>query len=359
METKVENRTALISREDSRREASELAPRIQIKKLTLMLTETCNLDCWMCDFAKSKKLTKVLSASPAELTHLLMHPVFAHLKVVTLTGGEPFAHPQVRDYYLSLRRAFDHLHIYFSSNGTLLPKMVSVFDTVENWNSIGLFVSIDGVAKHDVQRRTEGAFVKTAKNLEMLRSRFPKLDITLKFTITPMNYDDVWATYRWACDERYSLTIKMLEFNEFYTNKLRIESDREKFNFTPDERKSISAQLGSVLADVPPGSNPRRVAEIRELLDSLSPEWRRPGKCLTPTKGAFLDCDLNLFTCKEYPPIINLGTAGLDDVAAAPGFHEICRHERQNTGHCTRCTSQMKMQAGARNWRAYFKSLIG
>lgn len=334
-------------------------PRVQIQKLTVMLTETCNLDCWMCDFAKSKGLTKSLAMTPTELVELLQHPVFNRLSVITFTGGEPFAHPNVAQYYLLIKRSLGHVHVNFSSNSTLFARMLSVFKTVGDWRKVGLLVSIDGVTKHDLQRGTRGSLAKTIANLDRLREHFPDLSITLKFTITPVNYDEIHATYKWVSEKGYSMTMKMLEYNEFYTSKLKIASDQERFVFTPEQLDSIRAQLEAILCHVPRRSGPRRTAEIREVLDSLSPEWRRPGKCLTPTKGGFLDCDLNLFTCKEYAPVVNLRTSSLDELAAAPQLHEICLHERQNSGQCTRCTSQMKIQAGATNWLTYLKSLAG
>ena len=319
-------------------------PRVQIQKLDVMLTETCNLDCWMCDFARGKGLTKSLPLTPAELLQLLQQPLFSRLSTLTFTGGEPFAHPDVAQYYLSVNRSLGHVRINFSSNSTLLNKMLNVFENVNDWKKMGLLVSIDGLTKHDVQRGTKGSLTRTVQNIDHLREKFPKLSVTLKFTITPLNYDEIYSTYQFASGKGYLMTVKMLEYNEFYTNKLKSESDRLKFVFTADQINSISAQLKTILSHAPVTSNLRRIAEIREVLDSLSSEWRRPGKCLTPTKGGFLDCDLNLFTCKEYAPVLNLRADSLDELIAAPQVHTICQHERQNSGQCTRCTSQMKIQ---------------
>jgi len=324
-----------------------------------MLTEICNLDCWMCDFARSKKLTKVLPFAPEEVVELLRHPVFFRsLRTLTFTGGEPFAYPRIKELYAKIRAAYPNLRCNFSTNCTLLPKMLPVLHSVTDWNKVGLLVSVDGIAKHDLQRGREGSFDKTLGNLELLREHYPKLSITLKFTITPINYDELQKTYELLSDRGFRVTAKMLEHNPHYTNKLSIGTPDAGSGFTPEQLTSIERQLKAILSRAPKSRSPLRTRELQEVLESLSPLWERSGSCYTPSVGAFIDCDLNLFTCKEYDPVLNLRSDSLDRLGGSGQYRTICDHEAANTGKCTRCTSQMKIGPGSPRWLGYLASLV-
>lgn len=332
---------------------------MRIQRLTLMLTEICNLDCFMCDFAKSKRLTKVLPLTPAEVVALLAHPVFeSSLRTLTFTGGEPFAYPRILPLYQAIRDAYPSLRCNFSTNCTLPNKMFPVLDEVRRWDKAGMLVSIDGIEKHDEQRGKDGSFAKTIANLEAIRQRYPELSITIKFTITPINYGELQATYEYLSPRGYRFTVKMLEHNPHYTNKLTAGRGRDEFSFRPEQLAAIERQLKAIIAQAPAGANYARRQEMKDVLASLAPDWTRRSRCAAPTDVGFLDCDLNLFTCKEYPPVLNLGVDSLDRLTAQPQFHAICDHERHNTGKCTRCTSQMRRTPRAGEWLGFLASLV-
>jgi MoaA/NifB/PqqE/SkfB family radical SAM enzyme len=315
--------------------------RHRFNRLTVMLTETCNLDCWMCDFRVSMKTKKRLAYSPTQLVDLLDHRAFSgHLDFIVFTGGEPFANPQVTEYVTELQNRHPRVVQYFSSNCTLVDRMIRTYELLEKNGRAGLLVSLDGIEMHDRQRGKEGSFAKTTTNLLAIRGRFPKLPITLKYTITPVNYHEIAATFREARCLGFPLTFKMLEFNPFYTNKK--SDDASAFAFTPEQVDVIRAQLREVLSNMDAAMPRARRKEIEEILVSLEPGWTRGGNCAIPFSDGFLDCDLNLFTCKEYAPVVNLAHESLDDYFNRPEFTAIVEHEAENSGKCTRCTSQMK-----------------
>ncbi|MGA2448022.1 MAG: radical SAM protein [Polyangiaceae bacterium] len=319
-----------------------------IQRLTLMLTESCNLDCWMCDFGKRNRRIKNLPLSVDAVLQLLDHPVFAaSLASLTCTGGEPFLFPEVEELYTALQTRKPELKVHFSSNTTALGRMIRVFDTVRDWSKLGLFTSVDGIEMHDIQRGVAGAFQRTMENLDALRTRYPALSIHVKYTITPMNYTEVARTFDYVHSRGYVITAKMIENNPYYTNNLTHTIRADDFSFTDEQIEVIRTQLRTVLANWPRPRDRRR-AEVEEALASLDPEWRRDVGCLTPQRHAFIDCDLNFFTCKEYGPVANLAQAGLDVLGDAEAYYEVLNHERANTGHCTRCTSHLKMNDPSR-----------
>jgi MoaA/NifB/PqqE/SkfB family radical SAM enzyme len=323
------------------------APGIQ--KLTLMLTELCNLDCWMCDFGVRNKRNKKLPLSVDQILDLLGHPVFAPLQGITLTGGEPFLFGEIQELYRALRDRMPRLKVCFSSNTTSRARMFKVFDEVADWSRVALFVSVDGIEKHDEQRGKEGSFELTFGNLEAIRARYPSLPIRVKFTITPVNFMEVEKTFRYFSSRGYEITAKLVENNQFYTNNLSVHLHQADFSFSPAQLDSIRNQLNAIQREWPPGANPHMKAQVEEALSALDPEWKRGGRCVTPERAAFIDCDLNLFTCKEYGPVLNLQSDDLGKLRERASYLNVVEHEECNTGRCTRCTSQMKMPVRERN----------
>lgn len=330
-------------------------PKADFHYLTVVTTEVCNLDCWMCDFAVSKKLTKTLAMSPQELLAFMRHPAFASLQVLTLTGGEPFAYSGMEELCGLIRKEMPQVRINFSTNCTLLERMLRVLDRMDDLRQIRFLVSIDGINKHDAQRGTKGTLQKTLNNLDVLRRRYEGLPVVIKYTITPMNHDDILSTWIALTDMGLDVTYKLIEHNQFYNNKLD-EDTPDSFCFTAEQAVIAARQLQAVLAH-PAIERSVRQGEIREVLESLSSlNWVRPDKCITPQWSAFLDCDLNVFTCKEYAPIGNLRSATLSDMLQSEGYAHVCRVEDENLEKCTSCTSQMKIRTP--KWHALLASSV-
>jgi MoaA/NifB/PqqE/SkfB family radical SAM enzyme len=346
--------TIVITPRNSCAAATAQNARAPIRSLTIALTEVCNLDCWMCDFAVSKGLSKAIPLSCDGIVELIGHPVLKGLRGVNLTGGEPFAYPHLGELYAKLLEVRPKLHVTFSSNATLPKKMVSVLSQTREWNRVTLFTSIDGIEAHDKQRGTEGAFVRTRDTLLTLREHFPKLPIIVKFTITPVNFHEIAATHAEVTRHGFAFTVKLLENNPYYTNKLSFAEHGDDFSFSADAVTQIKAQLEGLASR---SGSSRRDEELRDVLEALEHGWTRGGRCGTPTEGAFLDSHLNFFTCKEYPPVLNLANASLDGLMSAPGYSAVVQHEAENSGHCTRCTSHMKIRQEGPAWQKWLAHL--
>lgn len=331
------------------------APAPAFRSVTIMLTEFCNLDCWMCDFGHSRGLREALPWRPDDYIAFLRHRHFAGLRSIAFTGGEPFAYAGVQSLFAAVQDAFPEAFLSFSTNATLWKPMVETFALVRHWRRTRLITSIDGVALHDVQRRSPGAFDKTMGNLQRMREQFPELGIDVKFTITPLNHEELLAAHDHCTTLGFDFTAKMLENNPYYTNQLSAAEHTQDFRFQPAQIERVAAQLDTLLARPVQRVSPVRLHELRELRASLDPAWRRSGRCTVPTAAAFLDSRLNLFCCKEYPPVVNLRTGSLDDVQDSPVYREVIVRESANEAVCTRCTSQLKRTRPAQRWMRWLR----
>jgi sulfatase maturation enzyme AslB (radical SAM superfamily) len=330
--------------------ASDVAPTPNFRSITIMLTEFCNLDCWMCDFAKSKGLREAIGWSPERYIDFLTHPYFNSLNSIGFTGGEPFAYAGVKELYGALQDRFPSMFISFSSNATLYKPMSETFELTRKWKNTKLFTSIDGVETHDVQRGKVGAFNTSMTHLSRLRERFPELGIDIKFTVTPVNYEELRAAYTYCTERGFNFTAKMIENNPYYTNVLSSESRDQEFSLNETQLQSVRTQLDWILDRAGNSVSESRLRELHELRDSLDPAWRRSGACTAPTQAAFLDARMNFFCCKEYPPVLNLNVATLDEVPESAVYRDVIAAEKANSGACSRCTSQLKSGKSKGAW---------
>src|SRR5262245_9840174 len=83
-------------------------------RLRVELTNHCNLRCKMCGiWSEMPKRT----LTPDFYEQVLSSPVLSHLRVISLTGGEPFMLPELDTYYRLARALRPAAHVNVSSNG--------------------------------------------------------------------------------------------------------------------------------------------------------------------------------------------------------------------------------------------------
>lgn len=331
-------------------EASDAIPEPNFRSITIMLTELCNLDCWMCDFAVSKGLKESIPWSPERYFEFLSHPYFDELASIGFTGGEPFVHAGIKPLYEQLQARFPAMFISFSSNALLFKPMSETFALTRDWKNTRLFTSIDGVKLHDVQRGRQGAFETSMGNLSRLREQFPELGIDIKFTITPINYQELKAAYIYCTERGFNFTAKLIENNPYYTSINSSATRDQEFTLSTAQIQSVREQLEWILSQPQGNVSQCRRRELEELVAALEPDWRRDGNCSAPTEAAFLDARMNFFTCKEYPPVLNLNHASIDQITESVPYRQTIEFERCNGGACTRCTSQLKIIRTRRTW---------
>ena len=136
------------------------------RKALIQITERCNLHCAHC-FVSSTQVGRDLSLEEidARVVPLLTQTT---VKRVTLTGGEPFAHP---DLFAILDRMKAMSSVTVCSNATLIDQEST--DRLSSYENVHVNVSIDGfnAATHDQLRGKSGAFEQTMGGLRLLASR--------------------------------------------------------------------------------------------------------------------------------------------------------------------------------------------
>jgi len=156
-------------------QALQQVPNPYIESLLLSITNRCNFRCKHC-YAEAPQ-GKYGELSMETLMRMMDQFVEAGIPNVAITGGEPFARPELPELVRGLRDR----HIGFTeifTNGSLLTD--DVLDQIEEAGFHPHFkISFDCVGHHDYMRGVPGAEEKTLRGIRLLRRRgFPVTVIT-------------------------------------------------------------------------------------------------------------------------------------------------------------------------------------
>lgn len=155
-------------------------PRVRPGKdrtLLLLINRGCNLRCSFCDLWDNHEQMDV----PGRLLPLLDEAVAIGTRVLVITGGEPFLHP---DLFLAVREAKARgLAVNITTNGLLVDRR---WEELRASGLDSLSVSLDGLEEtHDRLRGQRGAWRRTVAALE--RCLAAGLACSVYFTVTHDN----------------------------------------------------------------------------------------------------------------------------------------------------------------------------
>lgn len=178
--------------------------------LSIEVTTRCIAKCVMCNIWRMPAEAPELAA--AEWLELLDAPVFAELKELDITGGEPF----LRDDLVALLLGIGRLKrtrlkklcsVAITTNGFLTDKILrevaAVIAPLEEAGVTLVFAcGFDAVGEvHDRMRNVHGGWERldaTIRGLSALRDRFPSLVLGLKTTVTRYNINGLDEVCRYA-----------------------------------------------------------------------------------------------------------------------------------------------------------------
>jgi molybdenum cofactor biosynthesis enzyme MoaA len=182
-------------------------------EMTFELSNTCNLECIMCNGTYSSSIRKNRDGLPPlpEVydEHFIdsIKAALNQLKVVRLIGGEPFLIPQ---YYEIIEYLIEHnpaCRIYIQTNGSVLNNRVKRI--IENSN-IHLSISIDSLKKDTYEFiRKNASFERLMEHMEYFRMRAQKYNqsININFCVLKMNWDEVPAIVSYCNRNNFTLTL--------------------------------------------------------------------------------------------------------------------------------------------------------
>lgn len=201
---------------------------------TFELTPFCNFSCVMCYVhlteEKAEKQGRILSAD--EWLGIARQARDMGTLYVTLTGGEPFLHPEFRKIYSELNKM--GFFISIMSNGSLIDE-----EMIEFFRECGMPFMIKLTvygASDETYKKVCGSsdgFTKMSKAVDLLKNEGVPLKMTS--TIVRENADDLQKIYAFANEKGISMqhTVSVTKSSRGSVNS--IEKSRFAFSDFPDE----------------------------------------------------------------------------------------------------------------------------
>ncbi len=278
-----------------------IVPFTKPTMLMVELTNLCNLRCKMCGIWEEKpKHTMAVST----LDQVLSRPTLRNLKVVALTGGEPFLVSNLFDYYAVARRRRPRAHINISSNGYYTERTLDFLRGTHDRN-LSLTISYDGVRSHDEIRGVAGSAAKLLETVGRVRREFPSVPVSLKLTAMAENHDEIADTARQCATLGVPFRFKTLE--KLNCHQGRFPSPIQGPNYDAAIVDSIATQAREVLA-MGIETNRGYLQDLLNLYDGDAPG------CACSFRTVFLGFDGNLFLCRKKDPIGNVIQTDIDAI---------------------------------------------
>jgi len=153
------------------------------RKALLQITERCNLHCAHC-FVSAGDYGDTM---PIEVIRNVVIPRLKECRVisVTLTGGEPFVHPDIIEIVCLLRNA--NIRVGICTNGTFISK--DQMETLANVGDVHINISLDGF-RPESHGRFRGDKASFAKTVETIR-RLKQFRLLQGLLVTPNNLAEI------------------------------------------------------------------------------------------------------------------------------------------------------------------------
>lgn len=156
------------------------------------VTFRCNLNCKYCGVSCIPNNFADDELTPQDISGLFNDRMLRKLKVIVITGGEPFLKEDLEEVLLAFQKNVTPFMFHITTNGYLSQRIVECVKRLKSQGvNIGIKISIDDIAdKHDILRGKQGSFSRAVESIQQLRSLFDQkqLHIGINQTIFEDNY---------------------------------------------------------------------------------------------------------------------------------------------------------------------------
>jgi MoaA/NifB/PqqE/SkfB family radical SAM enzyme/polysaccharide pyruvyl transferase WcaK-like protein len=265
------------------------------------VNDICNSRCVMCNIWQRKRDKEI---TPDELRQILRDPLFAEVRYVGLSGGEPTLRkdlPELGRVLIEELSKLEGLGIITNAlrPETVIERTLALAEVARAGGvSFNVNVSLDGVGdEHDRNRGVPGNFASSVKVIEAIQAAGVSLSIGC--TLTPVNCYGADDVLLW-CVER---GIERREFRLGVDIK-RVYNDgfQGRNPFTPEQRFHLTMFFDRLAHDPSVSLTQRRF--YRSLTRQLAFGAPRTAGCSWRTRGVTLDTRGNVSYCSVQSPII-------------------------------------------------------
>lgn len=275
--------------------------------VTFEITNQCDLHCRMCSIWKEKDSHSLRAGDIERFLGSVLEK--NKINTVSLTGGEPFRHPQIGLIYkrlalLKFKNKIQSIGIY--SNGYDTERILDFLKAQKGYiENLDLGVSLDGLEKNHVfLRGKKDSFRRTLNTIHKVIRQYPEVKVGVKFTINGLNYPDLMPLYEYCKAREIRFMPKLGEFHaKHYYHRLKCRGLDLAWDTKPAIR-ALKETLSTIYADQK--DSKRKIvddAAIRVLLKLLEQKKSFIKSCLTPAQFLFVDSRGDVFPCLYMRPL--------------------------------------------------------
>jgi len=298
-----------------------------LKNLTLALTYKCNSRCKICDIWKVNKKDLL---SFGKIKEILSSEAVKTVRNVFLTGGEPFMRNDLIDIVNLIKQTLPESFMLISTNGLCRDEIMEFLRNCEH--DATLSFSVDGIRNHDLQRGVVGAFKRTTETIRLVREQFPVQDIVFKFTITPLNYDEILDVYNLSKKYNARFHVKPVENLRNYLN---LKTDLKYTKFSAGQILEIERQISIIRWDFLRQKNLHDAAFIENIPGFLRDRKSVGVECDAAENSITVMQDGDVYSCILLPKIGNVLKGPIDEIWKSEKSGKVRRIVRG--GKCPRC----------------------
>lgn len=268
------------------------------KEAVIAITYRCNCRCKMCNIWKESAFKEI---PPEEYRKLP-----ESLKVVNITGGEPFLHPDLKDVMRVLHERLPRARFVFSTNGLMTDRICRDVDEFRRYHSkIGVGVSIDGIGTvHDDVRGLKGLYQAALSTVKSLKQQ-GVTDLRIAMTIMPNNLTEIGKVYELSRELGVEFTATFAHDSDVYFRK----TDNLRLGFETGTVETVSDVVRSQVKSKSP-KDWFRAFHTQGIVDrNLRQSFF--GECRAGDRHFFLDPSGDVFPCN----ILNLKMGNITQVA--------------------------------------------
>jgi len=339
----------------------------KIEKITLQITQNCNLRCSYCTFSKIYKnrghTNKKMSYETMKksIDFLIKHSTNSKTVDVGFYGGEPLLEfDSIKNLLIYIKKQYPYKKITYSltTNGTVFDDEIIQFLSDNQFN---LTVSIDGPKElHDKNRvfaNGEGSFDQMMDHLYYIKKKNPEFFKKISFNTVIAPGSD------YKCVNDFFNASDIIEDALFFSTTLSDFNSKEPIkyeesyfiNYKIQRTKMLLAALGFIDKEKISKLLLQEIALINRFnkdlgaSNGLAKVAHPGGPCIPAAKRLMVDVDGNLYPCErvsETSKSMRMGTLDLgfdiDKARAILNIGQLTSEECKacwNFLHCTMCAA--------------------
>lgn len=270
--------------------------------LNLMVTDTCNSHCVMCNIWNNQQKKEF---TIEEFAEILKDPLFDKIKYIGVSGGEPTLREDLPEIFRAITSRKGIRGVSLITNALMADAVISQIERCcyvckEVNVPFSAMISLDGIGRvHDLVRGRDGSFKSALKVIRHVRD---KTDIPLSVACTVVK-ENVWhldEVLSFCHEEKLYGRFRIAEFiNRLYNTGLK-DTIR---NFDNDERYQIAIFFSKL--ELTYENDPSVRATYRNIRRMVFEGMHRESGCPYRSVAVGLDSTGNLIFCSPKSPILS------------------------------------------------------